>query len=85
MFFGLSEVRLGVLSPCLWNLPAGGALSSVLELEGRLQDLALDRDTASHQPGPPSQNLSACSVPTLTPQPEMWVTAWDPADTAQGT
>lgn len=25
MFFGLSEVRLGILSPCLWNLPGSPA------------------------------------------------------------
>lgn len=41
MFFGLSEVRLSILSPFFWNLPAsparpaGSALSSVLELRVR--------------------------------------------------
>lgn len=51
MFFGLSEVRLSILSPCLWNLPgsparpAGSALSSVLELSVRKTPRPCTRQT----------------------------------------
>lgn len=72
----------------LQHILAGSALNSVLELsvmEASRPCLGWG-PTASHQPGPPSQNLSAgCSVPALTSQSEAWTAAWDPADTAQDT